>query len=323
VGVQNRITLAGFAKQTAKESEATNPDYQVGINSGQVATLDIAEEDFPTTWTSRLLEGHDRISATPGASFETLAMPKSIGTLLMLALGSDTVTGSADPWTHEFTPNNTLPYGTFFGRKDAEYYKIGDARVNELELSWELTGALKVKVTVMGCTYTFLSSAYTPVASERPVDGVLKGAGGTFTVHGESLIVKSGSIKIAQGLEPVFGSDAVLPKDVFPGLTTVDVSLTVVPENLQEFRRIVTGTTAGTSVATVPLYSTAVASFGVPGDADKSLTFTANRMRSMIAFPDTNAQGGPVELAVEGSISSPTSGDAFSFELENDVEAAY
>jgi hypothetical protein len=320
VPIQNRISLVGFAKQTAKASEAANPAYQIGVNSGQIATLDITEEDFPTTWTSRLLEGHDRISAAPGAAFEGLAMPKSIGLLLMLALGADSVTGAADPYTHEFTPAVTLPYGTFFARKDTEYFKVGDARVSELELAWELTGALKVTVTVMGCTYTFNgTTAYTPAASERPVDGVLKGTGGTFTVHGQTLTVKSGSIKISQSVEPVFGSNAVLPADVFPGLTTVDTSLTLIPANLQEFRRVVTGTTGGSSVAAVPFYGAASLGFGVPGNANRTLTIDIINQKSMVAFPDTNAQGGPTELVVEGSVSNPTSGDAFTFTLLNDV----
>jgi hypothetical protein len=321
--MQNRITQVGFTKQSAKGTAATSAKHQIGVNSGQVASLEINEEDLPITWASRLLEGHDRISAAPGASFETLAMPKSIGTLLMLALGADTVTGSG-PYEHKFTPALVLPYGTFFARKDAEYFKVADARVSELELTWELTGALRVSVTVAGCSYEFLADAYTVDANgdERPQGGVLKGAGGTFTVHGQSLTIRGGTISIAQNVEPVFGSDSVLPKDVFPGMTTVDVSLTVVPDNLQEFRRVVTGTTAGTTIATTPFYGACQLGFKVPGSTAE-LEIAINHMKSMVAFPDTSAQGGPVELAVEGSVANVTSGDAFSFTLTNDVSTAY
>lgn len=318
--IQNRITQVGAAKQTAKGAAAASATYQVGVNSGVVGSLDITEEELPVTWASRLLQGHDRISAYPGASFETLALPKSIGTFLQAACGADTVTG-VGPYVHTIKPAIVLPYVGIFGRKDAEYFEVQDGRVSELELSWELTGALKVKVSVGGCAYVFRGTAYTATNDERPQAGVLKGAGGTFTLNTLATTIKGGSIKISNGIEPVFGSDSVLPKDVFPQLHKVDVSLTIIPNDLSEFRRVVTGTTGGSTVATTPFNGAAVCQWKV--DANTHLTFNANRMKSMVQFPDTNAQGGPVELQLEGSISEPVGSDAYTFALSNDVAAAY
>lgn len=318
--IQNRITQVGIAKQTAKGAAAATAAYQLGVNSGVIASLDITEEELPITWASRILQGHDRISAYPGASWETLALPKSIGTILQAACGSDAVTGTG-PYQHTIKHAITPPYVTLFGRKDTEYYEVDDARINEVELSWELTGALKVKITAGGCVYVFRGSAFTATADERPQSGVLKGAGGTFTVNTLSIPIKGGSIKISNGVEPVFASDSVLPKDVFPALHKVDVSLTLLPNDLTEFRRVVTGTTGGSAVATTPFNGAAVCQWKV--DTDNHLTFNANRLKSMVAFPDTNAQGGPVELQLEGSISEPVGSDAYTFVLSNQVAAAY
>lgn len=320
MAIQNRITQIGVAKQSAKASAAATATYQLGVNSGVVGSIDISEEELPITWASRLLQGHDRISAYPGASFETLALPLSIGTLLHAACGSDTVSGTG-PYVHTIKPAITPPYLTFFGRKDTEYFQVDDARISELELSWELTGALKVKVTMGGCAYTFRGSAYTATNDERPQAGVLKGAGGTFSLNSVAHTIKSGSIKISNGIEPIFGSDSVMPKDVFPQLHKVDVSLTIIPDNVLEFRRAVTGTTGGTTVQTTPFYGAAVCQWKV--DANTHLTFNANRLKSMVAFPDTTAQGGPVELTLEGSIAEPSGSDAYTFVLNNTVVAAY
>lgn len=318
--IQNRITQVGIAKQNAKGAAAATAAYQLGVNSGAVTNAEVSEEDLPITWASRLIQGHDRTAVYPGADFETLALPQSIGTLLQAACGQDAVTGSG-PYVHTFKHALSLPYLSLFARKDAEYFKVSDARVNELEFSWEQTGALRVKVVMGGCTYEFLGAPYTADADERPQAGVFKGCGGSFTVNGTSAIVRSGSIKVSNGIEPIYGSDSVLPKDVFPQVQTVDVSLTIVPDNLQEFRRTLTGAPAGSAVVCNPTYGAVSAQWRV--DPDTHLTFESSRLKTVVGFPETNAQGGPVELTLEGSVAEPAVGDAYTFVLSNDVAAAY
>ncbi len=320
MAIQNRITQVGIAKQSAKGALEAAAAVQIGVNSGQVASLDLSEEELPITWASRLLQGFDRMSAYPMSSFETLAMPLSVGMFLQAVMGSDTITG-AGPYTHTLKPAISLPYLTAFARKDAEYYKLGDCRVSEVELSWETTGALKLKVSMGGCTYEFLAASYTATTDERPFAGVMKGNGGTFTLNTVAHVIKGGSIKISNNLEPIFGSSSSSPADVFPAMHKVDVSLTIVPENLLEFRRVVTGTTAGTTVQAFPFYGSAVCQWRV--DAATHLTFNANRLKSLVSFPDTNAQGGPVELSLEGSIAEPTGSDAYTMVLNNTRATAY
>lgn len=318
--IQNRLTRVAVAKQTAKGAAAATGTFQLGVNSGSIAGLELGEEELPITWASRQVQGFDRTTAYPTSQWETLALPLSVGTLLHGVCGTDAVTGTG-PYVHTIKYANALPYHTVFAQRDAEYFQIDDARISELELSWELTGALKVKVTYGGCVYTFRGTAYTATTDERPQAGLLKGCGGTFTVNGAAAVVKGGSIKISNSVEPVYGSDSVLPKDVFPATHKVDVSLTLIPENLQEFRRVVTGTTSGSAVQCTPFYGSAVTQWRV--DANNHLTFNANRLRSVIAFPDTQAAGGPVELALEGSIAEPSGSDSYTFVLSNTQSAAY
>lgn len=321
MAVQDRITQVGIAKQSAKAAEADTATFQVGVTSGEVATLEITEEDLDVTWASRVLEGHDRTVVTPGASYETLAMPRSIGLFLALALGEETVTGSG-PYEHTFRPGLALPYATLFARKASEYFKVGDARLSEIALTWETTGALRASVTFMGCTYTFLSDAYTADEDERPSGGVLKGAGATFEVDGQPAIVRGGTITINNSVAPIHGSNSALPADVFPEIVTCDVSLTIVPEDLALFRRVVTGSDSGSAVQPRPQYGAVKASWRVDDDTD--LTFHGDNVKFLCAFPSTNARGGPIEVTLEGSCSTPAGGgDAFRFVLRNDVDDTY
>lgn len=314
--IQDRIAQVALAKQASLASPAASGTYQIGVSSGAIASIDITEDQFDMSWNQRLAEGHDRGDSTPGSAFDTVAMKKSLGLLLLAALGSDSVTGSG-PYTHKFTHANDLPYLTIFARKQAEYYKVSGARLNELELSWETTKAVAVKTSFVGCDYEFLSGAYAATTDERPAAGVLKGAGGTFTVDGVSAIVKSGSIKVSNGVAAVHGSSKPTPSDVFPEMVNVSVSLTIVPSNLALFRKVVTGSDAGSAVQSVPQYGALVHTFT---DGTNTLTFNGLNVKFLTSFPDTKASGGPVEITLEGDCSIPANGgEPFNFTLVNDV----
>lgn len=314
--IQDRIAQIALAKQSALASPAASGTYQIGVSSGSIASLEMAEDQFDMSWSQRLAEGHGRGDSTPGSAFDTVAMPKSLGLILLAALGSDAVTGTG-PYTHKFTHANTLPYLSVFARKDAEYFKVSDARMDEVEIAWETTKAATVKTSLVGCGFSFLAGAYGSSADERPASGVLRGAGGTFTVGGAAATVKSGSIKVSNGVKAVHGSDSTLPKDVFPEMVNVSLSLVIVPSDLTLFRTVVTGSAGGSTVQSVPKYGTVVCSFT---DGTNTLTFTGSNVKFMSAFPDTKASGGPVEVTLEGDCSVPAGGgEAFNFTLVNTV----
>lgn len=313
--VQDRLTQVALAKQVALASPAASATRQIGVKAGAVASIAVEQEDIGQTWGSRISEGHDRGAMTPGAAFDTVGMPKSIGDLLLGALGSVNTSGS-NPYTHVFTDGLTLPYYTVFARKGSEYFKVSDARMNELELSWDGVKALTAKATYIGCDYDFLASAYASAADERPKDGALKGAGGTFTVDGAAAIVKSGSIKISNGAEAIHGSGSMYPEDVFYKMVEVTGSLTVVVNNLSLFRKHVTGASNGTSASTTPFMCAIVCSFT---DGTNTLTFNGDHCVSVIEFPDTSAEGGPVELEVAFAAVVEDGTQPFNFTLVNTV----
>lgn len=324
--IQDRITQVALAKQTNQSTPASSGTYQIGVNSGAVASLDITEDKLPTSWSSRLTEHHDRGTMTPGVSWEAPALPRSIGLLLKAVLGNESAAASGGNYSHVFTApdgSSALPYLTVFARRAAEYFEVDDVRIDEVELSWESTKALTVKVTGMGCAYQFRSNAYPVVTGgdERPQSGVLKGAGGQFTVNGATAVVKGGNIKISNSIEAVHGSASPLPSDIFPGGLDVTVSLDIVPDDLTLFRTVVTGSPSGTSVQAVPEYGQVYCSWLV--DANASLSFEGARVKFMTDFPETNAEGGPVEISLEGEVANDLSVEPFTFTLINSVSGAY
>lgn len=307
--LQRRISKIGLAKQSAKGAAATAATYAAGVTDGSILKVDPTENDLALTWSNRTVQGHDRVAVKPGMTYGLVATPSLIGLLLYAALGADAVTG-AGPYTHVLTPAADLPYLTGFGTLDTtQFSKVVDCKVNTLELSWDLAGALKAKVDMPGLTPSFLGVAYTETNQELIASvGYLDAAGGTFNVEGAAAQITGGSVKIDNHLDQIVLSAAVTPNEVFPGQRDITYSLKIVPQDMALFREVVFGaSTAGalSGVATSPYYG-AVDLKWLSGA--NSVEITSPHCKFAVAFPDSNPAGGPAEVTLEAVVTQPTSG---------------
>jgi hypothetical protein len=316
--VQTRLVQLGFAVQAAKGTPAVAPTYVVGLTGGKVYDVELEEGELDTTWSNRVLAGFDRTQAVPVTDATIVAMPRSLGLLFKAALGAVATTG-AGPYTHAFTVADALPYVTLWGKfGSADSARVQDAKIDELEFSWEKSGAATVKVKFVGCG-TDLSIAF-PVpgaAAEMVVDGVLKGMGGTFTVDGTSARVTGGSIKLSNSLEPIVPSSQITPDDIFEGKTSIEVSLKVKPSDLTQWRKIVTGSTSGSTVVANVLYG--ALALGFTGPTTVTLAFAAAKVAWSTAMPDADPNGGAAELTLTGRLVNPASGSPITATLVNSV----
>lgn len=317
MALQKRLTKVGLAKQTAKASIAANPSWNLGVTGGSVVSAPVTEEDLNPTWSTRMLEGRERTLVVPGAEYEFVAMPKTIGAYLMAVLGTVATTGSADPWTHTFTTADDLPYHTLWATLNSNtYHQLKDVKLDELELTWNPAAALRAKAKWVGCDMAFLAAAPTGGTDERPgIDGALVATGGQFQVDGSTVRVKSGSIKFMNNLDVIRDATKVIPDDVFPGGAGVAVSLTVVPDDLLTFRKVITGATNGTTVSGSPLSGTC--SLKWVKDAQHDLTITVNKFYYATDYPEVDPDGGPVEITIEGVAAVAAAGAAYSAVLRS------
>lgn len=297
MGIQSRISQLGMAKQTAKGTPAAAAVFTIGLTGGNVFDFTYDQKELDTTWSTRGVEAYDRISMVGAVKADAVAMPNSIGFLLLAALGADAVTGSG-PFVHTITPANALPWVTFFTLFGTEKFAMSDSKIDDLELSWTNTGALAVKITAMGETWN-AASAWSVVGGERAQGNLLKGVGGTFTIDGVSSRVESGSIKISNKLVPIIAAYSTTPDDIFESQFTCTTSLVIVPDDLTNFRKYVTGTTTGTTVNALPIYGTLDLMFKI--DATHSVEFTAGAVASMVQYPTSAPAGGPAKLTVAGN----------------------
>lgn len=317
--MQKGIAQMGLAKQAAKGAAATAPTYTLGLTGGSVGGVDVEQSNLDTTWSSRGVMGVERLSVTPTAELETIATPAAIGLLLKLALGAETVTG-AGPYSHAFTPGQTLPYATIFGMVGGgNKTAISDAKLDSLELSWDKTGAVRVKAGFKGCTYDMASTWAVGSTGETVASGnTVHPGGGTFQIGGDSYLVTAGSIKFENSLEPVISSASGLPGEVMEKDSAVTISLTTMPDDVALFKLAVTGSKTGTSISTDPVF--AAFNIVLNGPSGVTLTFAVASGALMAKLPDVSADGGPGEIPVEATVvGSP----GITVTLVNSVTSAY
>lgn len=317
--LNKRLQVVGIGKQSAKGTAATNPDFAHGIESGTVGNIPITQDRAPLTSAYRASSYYERTeSAGGGGDFSMRAHAKSIGLWLYGALGGKAVTG-AGPYTHTFTDATSLPYLTLFDKKQTSIINaIKDCRVDKLEFSWDKAGAVKVDVGIMGTTPDF-AATFTPVVDDQEAAYFLAG-GGTFKLDTDSATpvtakVTSGKISIQNGIEPVQLSASILPDEQMDGQLLVDWELTVVPDtDLADWRTVVTGSSSGTTISEAPVLGSGEVQFN---QSTNSLKFTSTRVAWLADIPESDAAGGPVELALKGQASRPSGGNTLTAVLVN------
>lgn len=324
MSLDKHLVVAGFAKQSAKGTPASDPTYQLGLTDGAPANFEVEDEVVERTSTNPVHSDADRISFVPGVELGTLAHPKAIGLLLYAALGNISTAG-AGPYTHTITPANDLPYLTVWGRAfDSDYIQLDDCKVDELSLSFENAGRVAVSASMLGLQETWEDAAWADPADDESAAGssYFRAVGGTFKLDTGSdtpvaFDIATGELTIANGLSGVPKAASLRPRDLAPAVKELGVSMTAFPDDLTEVRKALTGTSAGSAVQDTPVYGSFEWLFTI--DANTTLKVTATRVKFLATLPDADPNGGAVEVELEGLCLQPSSGDALTVELVNDV----
>ena len=300
MALQSGKDIFGIAKQTAKGTIAANPYYGMGLVSGGLTMTPTQE---PDALTSAYLSpaGAFRSKVESGATIETRCYTKSIGLLLLGALGAISTTGTG-PYIHTITLGTALLYFTAFETKgDASLHAIQDCKIDELEISWEENMPLKVACKMVGGLWSVPSSFTTTVAEQDTTD-YFTPVGGTFKYDLDSATpatasILGGSVKISRAVEAKYFSGAIGAADAFEGFCSVETSLTVLPDDITVWKNALTGSTTGTAIGTVPLYGSFEHTF-TKGAA--SLKLAGANTTFLCDFPEADPAGGAVECTLAG-----------------------
>lgn len=324
--LQTVSTLVGIAKQASKGTIAANPTFAHGITGGASVSVEPSQAPVEVTNSKRAATNMYRDAVMAGGTVQSLAYMKSVGLYLLGAMGTDTVTGTG-PYTHTYSTGD-LPYLSLFTKGlDSTIEGIRDCKVDELTLKWDGSKPVELSAKLNGTVFSY-PATFTASTDETGSDAYLIPVGGTFQYDpiGSSMAsaaVVAGEITIKNNVSPIDLSASVEAADVWEGVQEASFKLTIIPDSLADFRKVITGSAAGTSVTgTVPVGSVSLA-FKENAGGTGTLTVTGSKVAFLTAFPEGNPKGGAVQIELAGTAVIPSGGAApLTFALAN-AQASY
>jgi hypothetical protein len=321
MALESNLYALWGAKQTAKGTPATEPKKRFVQVAGDISTNreDGAENFSNLDRFGDMTDFVNTIAGEGSPGFE--AMPTETAWLCWVFFGADTVTGSADPWKHLFTPQtNGGFFATFWkrvGGSVVQREKFNDCKLGQLVM--EGSSGQKV-IRIAPAIFSLdpgeiFTADPTPAVEMTTEDPFLWTEGsGTFAVNGVTL---RGSSQFTatwdEGLSPYYGDD-VVPVDLITSNANISLGTTILVDSAgqQEYNKRIYGTATPTT-GTKPLHTPEnLGSYGFTLTKKNAAGVLTPSRKMEVAFPGVkwapdlsippSPDGGPVELSLAGSM---------------------
>lgn len=301
--VNTGIALVGVAAQDDVKTPAEKPWFVHGLTGGSpfafertVGTLAVA-----CGYRGNIAAHVEEINVNPTVS--TLGYQEVLPLYAWAALGKiETAPGPKKGlYRHVITIGESLPYLTIFGQEGQEgakgFGKTIGCKVNELELSFSDTDPLTMSPSLMGCDLERLFE--NPNAGFPPIcySGYFDPAGGEFAIDTAgrkptTLVIQSGTWTITNDCDAVRDPTTRLPAYIQEKLSKAAVSFDAVPEDFEEFWKMVTGSSTATHPASHIVYGSYRAFFKHSENEDFTLTIEGDRVPFACEVPEVEPEGG-------------------------------
>lgn len=249
--VSRKLGYIGLGKQTAKGTPVA-PSKFVRFQGDTTFTPALA---FTQHWEGGM--GLDpgvalKESQRYDMSFTAFARPDLVGYLFAWALGVDTVSGAADPYTHIITPHaSTIPWLT------AERYveglganalveRVQDCRIQQIEVTGENRQPIRLAVNLRGISGSLQTTAGTPTLETADPFVFFHGIYTVDTLD-VSAICTAFRITLVNELEEDFFTNDVVRADLPLNARRVELSFTLAFDNPDHYKKVFYG--GGTSVS--------------------------------------------------------------------------
>jgi hypothetical protein len=298
--------IVGVAKQASLGTAIANAGFAHGLISGGL-TIEPTQEADPLTSASLSPTSVFRSRIETSASYKTRTFYKSLGLYLYGILGAIATTGAQAPYQHVLTEGATTPYLTWFEKSlDGTLLQSRDGKVTETEIAWEENSPLDLSISGIGGVFAVLASM-TPTVDESGSANYFTPVGGTFKydVDGSTLAAASilgGSIAVKRGSEQKFFSGVLEAGDHHDGKLDCSVSFKIAPEDIDIWQTLLTGTAAGTAIATTPVYGSFEVIFT---DGTNILKVEASKVAFSCSKPEADPDNGMPDVDLSGICLSP------------------
>ena len=331
--INTSIGLIGVAKQSAKATAASQPTFVHGLTGGQVFKLDrsVASDDVSCGVRAGTDSHVEKV--VPGADFDTFGYADALPLYLYAAMGAiassaNSGSGMSGYYDHTITLGDSLPYLTVWSRLGGVYNRVDGCKVDQVEIDYEGNSPLEFGITMLGLAATLGLNAFPGSVDPSCFDGYFVPTGGTFKIDTASgtpvaAPITKGSLSLANNCatDPLAGQ--VLPGDIEEGKLTTSGSVTVKPDDMTLYRKMVTGASDGTAPTSAMVYGSLEWDFTHSKDPKCSMKVTASNIPFTADFPDVDPAGGAaeVEFSFDNIGLAERSGSPVTFVITNTVSS--
>ena len=303
MSVNTSIGLIGVAKQSDKDTPAETPSYVHGLTGGQTFKLDRSVESANVSCGIRAGTDSYVSSVTPGVDFETYGYSDVLPLYFYAAMGNIVSAANTEgaPYKHVVTLGDLLPYLTFWGRIGGEYTRTDGCKVDQVEMDFEGNKPLGFGITAIGLDAALGLESFPGTFDPSCFDGYYVPTGGVFKVEtaGSTPVeapVTKGSLSLSNSCtaDPLAGM--VTPGDVEEGKLATSGSVTVKPNDMAFYRKMITGSANGTKPMGDMVYGSFLWEFTHSKEANHKMVVEATRVPFTCDFPSVDPEGGAAEL---------------------------
>lgn len=303
-----------FAFQTVKDTPAANPSYYLRLLQGTSIGPDREIQVKRTAESGRASDGIGVVGAMGGGGqVNFVCQPDSLPALLRGALGKLTTTGTAAPYTHTITPEQTgsLPWMTAWVQIDTINMLIPNIKINTLKLLVSAADRLVVgqmDIISAAATQYLTSGPGTPATPENTANifswNMAKEA---WKLDGTTVgYIHTFESDINNNLTPIPGED-YFPYDVQEGPLDVDYAAVITIIEAAQYNELVWGSATPSDEAE-PAASIAEGSFSTkfmhtaasPGpEVSFGINVAKSQYRNALPKLQIDPDGKPQDLRLE------------------------
>lgn len=332
--INTSIGMLGVARQTGRDVPATKPTFKHGLTGGGLIKPErsVEQKDIACGLRANTTNGAYVSEVNMAVDFETMAYADALGLYLAAALGN-VVTTTADVqgyYKHVITLGSELPWLTFWGQigklSAASVQKAIGCKIDSVELSFEGNAPIDLGVTAAGIDADLFgewSGDVEPSCFDGyfvPTNGVFK-----FSPNDDSpveLIITKGGFELSNNLTPHRSAGRVIAAEVAESKLETSVNMTTIPEDFDEIRRLLTGSSTGNKVTSKVVYGSASWLFTHSEDENCSLQVDFENVPWNCDMPEVDPEGdaAEVEFTADNIGVSSKDGSPVTITIVNKVE---
>lgn len=293
------IGLVGIAIQDDRDTHADQPTFLHGLTGGTPfgVTRSIANTSVACGTRAASDARVDSIEVTP--SIQSLCYPDALGLFLLAAMGSvETESAGVEGYfRHTFTMGRSVPYVTIWG----QYGEDGFTRSDGCKCG-------QLQITATGNDHLAMQADFQGIDAEVGIDSIPGSVeascfGGKYTTTdctfrldtaGSSpadALVSEASFTFGNNIAAKRSLGRVAPRDVAEGKFTVGVSVTTIPDDISDYKKVVTGSASSTKLSGKVVMGSVYAKFFHTEDPNMTLEFQVDHCPFTADFPEVDPDG--------------------------------